>query len=120
MAMIHYQFEVIHPFYDGNGRTGRILNILYLVKTKKLAWPILYLSGYIHKNKNKYYELLQNTRLTQNFEPWILYILQGITDVSIKTNLLSFSSILIGFDEFVVVIYLLKLFIIIGSIPFCS
>ncbi len=85
MAMIHYQFEVIHPFYDGNGRTGRILNILYLVKTKKLTWPILYLSGYIHKNKNKYYELLQSTRLTQNFEPWILYILKGIADVSIKT-----------------------------------
>lgn len=62
MAIIHHQFESIHPFYDGNGRTGRIINILYLVKQKLLDLPILYLSRYIIQNKTKYYDLLQNVR----------------------------------------------------------
>ena len=60
LAMIHYQFETIHPFYDGNGRTGRIINVLYLTHKKLLDLPILYLSAYIIKNKSKYYELLEN------------------------------------------------------------
>ena len=64
MAIIHYQFESIHPFYDGNGRTGRIINILYLVLQKLLDLPILYLSGYIIRNKAKYYQVLQNVRTT--------------------------------------------------------
>lgn len=62
MALIHHQFESIHPFYDGNGRTGRILNILYLVKQGLLDTPILYLSRYINQNKQQYYSLLQNVR----------------------------------------------------------
>ena len=78
MAIIHHQFESIHPFYDGNGRTGRIINILYLVKQGLLDTPILYLSRYINQNRNEYYRLLQAVRDTGSWEPWILYILEGI------------------------------------------
>lgn len=69
MSVIHHQFESIHPFYDGNGRTGRIINILYLVKEGLLNLPILYLSRYINQNKATYYRLLQQTRDTQHWEP---------------------------------------------------
>ena len=82
MAMLHYQFESIHPFYDGNGRVGRILNILYLLLKNYLDTPILYLSSYIIKNKNDYYALLQEVRKKRNFERWIMYILDGIEDTS--------------------------------------
>lgn len=85
MAIIHYQFEVIHPFYDGNGRTGRVLNILYLVSEKYLSFPVLYLSSYINSNKKKYYDLLQETRLNQNFEDWIVYMLDGIEQTANNT-----------------------------------
>ena len=68
MAIIHHQFESIHPFYDGNGRTGRIINILYLVKEELLNLPILYLSRYINQNKIQYYQLLQQTRITKEWE----------------------------------------------------
>ncbi len=71
MAVIHFQFESIHPFHDGNGRTGRIINIIYLVTQKLLEIPVLYLSRYIMENKSRYYELLQFTRDTGNWEPWI-------------------------------------------------
>ena len=85
MAIIHYQFETIHPFTDGNGRTGRILNILYLILSNYLDFPCLYLSSYIVKNKNRYYELLQETRITQNFEPFILYMLDGVEKTANNT-----------------------------------
>ncbi len=85
LAIIHYQFESIHPFYDGNGRTGRILNILYLVYMNLLETPILYLSKYIINNKMEYYRLFQETRQTQNYENWILYILKGIEQTSEET-----------------------------------
>ena len=78
MAVIHHQFESIHPFYDGNGRTGRIINILYLVAKGLLDIPVLYLSRYIIRNKADYYRLLQSTRDTGDWEPWILYMLKGI------------------------------------------
>ncbi|MCR4417767.1 MAG: Fic family protein [Ignavibacteria bacterium] len=78
MAIIHYQFESIHPFYDGNGRTGRIINILYLVQKGLLDLPILYLSSYIIKTKADYYRLLQEVRDKGNWEDWILYMLKGI------------------------------------------
>ncbi|MCP4135401.1 MAG: Fic family protein [bacterium] len=78
MAIIHYQFESIHPFYDGNGRTGRILNILYLVHQELLEIPVLYLSRYIIQNKSDYYRLLQEVRDYENWEGWILYMLKGI------------------------------------------
>ncbi|MNE24616.1 Adenosine monophosphate-protein transferase SoFic [compost metagenome] len=86
MAIIHHQFESIHPFYDGNGRTGRIINILYLVKEDLLHLPILYLSRYINQNKGSYYNLLQETRITQNWEPWILFILEAVEQTSIQTT----------------------------------
>ena len=82
MAILHYQFEVIHPFYDGNGRTGRILNILYLLLKKHLDAPILYLSAYIIKTKSTYYDLLQKVRKDGAWEEWILYILDGIEETS--------------------------------------
>lgn len=82
MAIIHYQFESIHPFYDGNGRTGRILNILYLVLKGLLDIPILYLSRFIIKNKSDYYRLLQEVRTKNNWEEWIIYILQGVEETS--------------------------------------
>ena len=85
LAIIHYQFEAIHPFPDGNGRTGRILNVLYLVLKKLLDDPILYLSDYIIKTKNEYYLLLQEVTTRQNWEKWILYILKGIEETSIQT-----------------------------------
>ena len=85
MAIIHYQFEAIHPFYDGNGRSGRILNILYLVCQNLLDIPILYLSRYILDNKAEYYSLLQNTRITNDFEKWIIWNLEGIITTSINT-----------------------------------
>jgi len=85
MAILHYQFEVIHPFYDGNGRTGRILNILYLLLKEYLNAPILYLSSYIIKNKSAYYSLLQKVREDGAWEEWILYILDGIEETSKST-----------------------------------
>lgn len=78
MAIIHHQFESIHPFYDGNGRTGRIINILYLVINELLDLPILYLSRYIITNKAEYYKRLQAVRDTNDWESWILYILKGV------------------------------------------
>ena len=86
MAVIHHQFESIHPFYDGNGRTGRIINILYLVKQGLLQLPILYLSRYINHNKGAYYRLLQQTRKTKKWEPWILYMLDAVEITSVQTT----------------------------------
>ena len=85
MALIHYQFESIHPFYDGNGRTGRILNVLYLVLYNLLDSPILYLSNYINKNKDEYYKLFNEFRENNNYEDWIIYILKGIEETSKNT-----------------------------------
>ena len=78
MAIIHHQFESIHPFYDGNGRTGRIINILFLIQKNLLDIPVLYLSRYIIRHKNDYYRLLQKVRQTGEWEDWILYMLDGI------------------------------------------
>lgn len=78
MAIIHHQFESIHPFYDGNGRTGRIINILYLVTQNLLNLPILYLSGFVVRHKSDYYRLLQQVRDTGHWEDWILFNLKGV------------------------------------------
>ena len=85
MAIIHHQFESIHPFYDGNGRTGRIINILYLVKEGLLDIPVLYLSRYINRNKRDYYRLLQAVRDTGNWDDWIIYMLEGVSQISRET-----------------------------------
>ncbi len=82
LAVSHYQFEAIHPFYDGNGRTGRILNVLYLLEQKLLSLPILYLSRYIVQNKETYYDLLNQVSAKGAWEAWILFILKGIEQVS--------------------------------------
>lgn len=78
MAMIHFQFESIHPFYDGNGRTGRIINILYLILEGLQNLPILYLSNYIIKHKADYYRLLQKVRDENLWEEWLLFMIKGI------------------------------------------
>jgi len=88
MAIIHFQFESIHPFYDGNGRTGRIINVLYLVMNDLLNLPVLYLSRYIIEHKADYYKLLQEVRETDNWENWILYMLDSIEQISKETIVL--------------------------------
>jgi len=85
LAIIHHQFESIHPFYDGNGRTGRIINILYLVIKDLLDLPILYLSGYIIENKAEYYRLLQTVRDMNDWESWIIFILRGVEQTASET-----------------------------------
>lgn len=86
MPVLHYQFESIHPFYDWNGRTWRILNILYLILAKKLDFPILFLSEYINKNKSKYYELLNETHKSWDYSEIIIYFLEAIIEQSEKTG----------------------------------
>lgn len=90
MAIIHHQFESIHPFPDGNGRIGRIINVLYLVQQGILDTPILYLSRYITKHKNDYYRLLQAVRDEGAWPEWITYILKGIISVANETEILIF------------------------------
>jgi Fic family protein len=82
MAVGHYQFEAIHPFADGNGRTGRVLNILYLIQAELLTLPILYLSRHIIAHKADYYRLLLDTTRTGNLEPWIIFMLQAVEETA--------------------------------------
>lgn len=82
MAVAHYQFEAIHPFPDGNGRTGRIINMLYLVDAGLLGKPVLYLSRFIIENKSEYYRLLREVTQQQAWEPWVLYMLKAVEDSS--------------------------------------
>lgn len=82
MAVMHYQFEAIHPFTDGNGRTGRVLNILYLVQEGLLSLPILYLSRYIIKNKNSYYDKLLGVTRENKWEEWVLYMLDAVRNTA--------------------------------------
>ncbi len=85
LAVLHYQFESIHPFYDGNGRTGRILNILYLIINDLLDIPILYLSSYINENKAKYYKHLNYVNKTNEWEEYILYMLKALEETANNT-----------------------------------
>ena len=85
MAVLHHQFESIHPFYDGNGRTGRILNLLHLVLHGLQDLPVLYLSRYIVRHKEDYYHHLQTVRESGDWEAWILYILHAVEDTSRQT-----------------------------------
>ncbi|SNY99564.1 Fic family protein [Flagellimonas pacifica] len=82
LAVMHYQFEAIHPFFDGNGRTGRVLNILYLVDKQLLDTPILYLSKYIIENKNEYYQKIRSVTENNDWEAWILFMLKGVEDTA--------------------------------------
>lgn len=85
MALMHYQFEAIHPFTDGNGRTGRILNVLYLVENELLSLPVLYLSSFIIKNKSQYYKLLKAVTEKGLWHEWILYMLQAVSETAALT-----------------------------------
>jgi len=85
LALIHFQFESIHPFYDGNGRTGRIINVLYLLVNDLLRIPVLYLSRYIIQNKSDYYRLLQAVRDDGAWEEWVLFMLDAIAGTSQQT-----------------------------------
>lgn len=85
MALIHHQFESIHPFYDGNGRTGRILNVLYLVREGLLDIPVLYLSSHIVHTKDTYYQLLQTVRVEDRWEDWVLYMLEAVEQTAVQT-----------------------------------
>jgi Fic family protein len=85
MAIIHHQFESIHPFPDGNGRIGRIINVLYLTRQRLLDIPVLYLSRYITSNKAEYYKLLQVVRETGEWEGWLLYMLNAVAETSVET-----------------------------------
>jgi Fic family protein len=85
LAIIHHQFESIHPFYDGNGRTGRIINILYLVTKDLLDLPVLYLSRFVIENKGEYYRLLQAVRDNNEWEDWVLFMLRGIEQTALQT-----------------------------------
>ena len=85
MALIHYQFEAIHPFSDGNGRTGRILNVLYLIQQELLGLPVLYLSHYIIQNKPDYYRLLKSITEDNNWEEWVLFVINGVAQTSEMT-----------------------------------
>ena len=86
MAVMHYQFEAIHPFDDGNGRTGRIINLLYLVQAGLLDIPVLFLSRYIMANKPQYYALLRGVTEQQAWEPWVLYMLDAIISTAQQTH----------------------------------
>ena len=85
IALAHYQFESIHPFRDGNGRTGRILNMLFLCQKEYLDSPILYASSFIIKNKNQYYSLLRTTKDTEQYEPIVEYMLRSFKDTAERT-----------------------------------
>ena len=82
IALIHYQFETIHPFLDGNGRMGRLLIVLFLKERGLIEYPVLYLSYFFKKNRNKYYELLNNVRIKGEFEEWIKFFIEGICEIS--------------------------------------
>ena len=86
MAVAHYQFEAIHPFSDGNGRTGRILNLLYLVNQGLISYPVLYLSKYIIENKDDYYYYLGAVTQRKSWENWILYMLRAVEKTARHTN----------------------------------
>lgn len=86
MAVLHYQFECIHPFNDGNGRTGRILMVLYLSLAMRLELPILFISGYINQHRSEYYKLLRDVTNSNSWKNWILFILEAVEQQSIKTT----------------------------------
>tara|TARA_B100000780_G_C21122079_1_gene454596 strand:+ start:2750 stop:3814 length:1065 start_codon:yes stop_codon:yes gene_type:complete len=99
MPIIHFQFESIHPFFDGNGRTGRLINILYLVQQGLLDIPVLYLSSYIIKNKNDYYRLLQEVRTQNSWEEWIVWMLKGV-EVTAKETIVVVNKIKQLMDQY--------------------
>ncbi|MBF9011492.1 Fic family protein [Corynebacterium sp. CMW7794] len=86
MALLHYQFEAIHPFYDGNGRTGRILNVLYLLQEQLLELPVLYLSGFIVEHKAEYYKRLNAVTAVGRWEEWLLFMINGVRAAAVDAS----------------------------------
>ena len=99
MAVIHHRFESIHPFYDGNGRTGRIINVLFLMKEELLDIPTLYLSRYILSTKDDYYRLLQDVRENDDWEEWVSYILRGV-EITARQTIDTISAIKESFQDY--------------------
>jgi len=85
-AMVHVQFETIHPFLDGNGRVGRLLVTFFLMERNRLSQPLLYLSAFIDAHKNDYYDLLQRVRTHGDWTPWIRFFLQGVTEIATEAG----------------------------------
>jgi Fic family protein len=83
-ALMHEQFEAIHPFLDGNGRVGRLLITLFLIERKRLSQPLLYLSAYIEANRDDYYELLQGVRTRGDWSSWLIYFLRGVAEIGME------------------------------------
>ena len=125
MAVGHYQFEAIHPFTDGNGRTGRVLNSLFLIQEDLLTLPILYLSRYIIQHKADYYRLLQQVTRDQLWEEWLIYILQGVEETARWTTakIDAIRQLSIHTAEYVRIklpkIYTLELINLIFDLPYC-
>ena len=125
MAVAHYQFEAIHPFSDGNGRTGRILNVLFLLKSDLLISPILYLSRYIIQHKNSYYDGLREVTEQGAWEPWVLYMLDAVRETATDA-VARIKSIRAGLDLFrmecqlkVPKVYSLELVNLLFQQPYC-
>ena len=125
MTISHYQFEAIHPFHDGNGRTGRILNILYLIEQDLLTLPILYLSRYIVQHKADYYALLNAVTKNGDWQAWIIYMLSGVTEMANWTTakIASVKALIEHTSEFIKLnlpkIYSFELVQIIFEQPYC-
>ena len=125
MAVGHYQFEAVHPFIDGNGRTGRVINILYLIQQDLLQLPILYLSRHIIANKNDYYKLLLDVTRDEAWEPWILFMLKAVEETSrwTKEKIAAIRSLSDHTTEFVRIklpkIYTRELVDVIFEQPYC-
>jgi Fic family protein len=126
MAVMHYQFESIHPFYDGNGRTGRILNVLYLILEHLLDLPLLYMSSYIIKNKKDYYRLLNEVRTKNKWEAWVLFMLDCVeqtandTTQKIKQIKTSFDKTVIKIKTELPKIYTKELVEVLYYQPYCK
>jgi Uncharacterized conserved protein len=103
LAILHYQFESIHPFYDGNGRTGRILNVLYLILNNLIDVPILYLSSYIIENKPEYYRLLNQLNCDGKWDDWIMFMLKAVESTS-KSTIKKITSIKKMLDETILIV----------------
>ncbi len=127
LAIMHYQFEAIHPFFDGNGRTGRVLNMLYLVETGLLDKPILYLSKFIIENKNEYYANLRNVTEKSAWEAWVLFMLKGVEETARFTmnkingiNLLMQETISFAKDNLPKRVYSKELIELLFEQPYCK
>ncbi len=125
MAVGHYQFEAIHPFTDGNGRTGRVLNSLFLIQEQLLTLPILYLSRYIIRHKSDYYRLLLEVTVNQAWDAWIGYVLQGVAETALWTTakIEAIQSLSLHTAEYVrqrgSKVYSLELIQLIFELPYC-